>query len=367
MGKKKLVHLESLRGIAAISVALFHFRTNGHLDNPFTTNAWLLVDFFFVLSGFVIALNYSDRLSTFSQVLRFQWRRFLRLYPLHLVMTVIFLGIEYAKYLAKIQGGLDANVPLTTPDEAFAIAANLFLIHAWALTELTYNYPSWSISAEFYTYAIFAAAIYLTRGRRIFLFPILATTIVALYLLLKSTGLHTDNISGPARCIYSFAIGVVVFQIFQLLEHRLRLRSSVFGSALLLLCVLSVIWLGDHASSLDTLVPGLFGISVLVLNITSEQTSLIQLLSRRWLVYLGTISYGIYMIHALVWRMIGKALRTIFHLPTGRSDEGNIAILLPNPFIADALTIGGLAAIILLAHFSYHYLEGRFVAIGQRS
>lgn len=367
MGKKKLVYLESLRGIAAISVALFHFRTNGHLDNPFTTNAWLLVDFFFVLSGFVIALNYTDRLSTFSQVLGFQWRRFLRLYPLHLVMLAIFLGIEYAKYLAKIQGGLEADVPLTTADEAFAVAANLFMIHAWVLSELTYNYPSWSISAEFYTYAIFAAAIYLTRGRKNLLFPILSITIVALYLLLKSTGLHTDNISGPTRCLYSFAIGVVVFHVFQLIEHRLRLGSSAPGIALLVLCVLSVIRLGDHTSSLDTLVPGLFGISVLVLNLTGEQTSLIQLLSRRWLVYLGTISYGIYMIHAVVWRGIGKALRAIFHLPTGLNDEGKIAVLLPNPFIADALTIGGLAAIILLAHLSYQHIERRFVAIGQKS
>lgn len=367
MSKKKLVHLESLRGIAAISVALYHFRTNGHLDNPFTTNAWLLVDFFFVLSGFVIALNYSDRLSTLPEVIRFQWRRFLRLYPLHLVMLAIFLGIEYAKFLIKVRSGLAADLPLSSTDEVFAFIANLFMIHNWVLSELTYNYPSWSISAEFYTYAIFAIAIHLTRGQKVLLVPILATTIVVLFLVLKSTGLHTDNISGPARCLYSFAIGVSVFHIFKAFEHKLRLGSSTPSVALLLLCILSVIKLGDHATSLDTLVPALFGISVLVLTLTHDRTFVIRQLSRSWLVYLGTISYGIYMIHAVVWRAIGKVLRAVFQLPTGTNDEGKVAILLPSPIIADALTIAGLAMIILLAHFSYQHMEKRFVSFGRES
>ncbi len=61
--KKMFLPLESLRGFAAISVALFHLSTNSHLELNFVKNAWLMVDFFFVLSGFVISLNYSHDLS----------------------------------------------------------------------------------------------------------------------------------------------------------------------------------------------------------------------------------------------------------------------------------------------------------------
>ena len=47
MKKEKLVVLESLRGVAAISVAFFHFNTGSIFNNGFTNNAWLMVDFFF--------------------------------------------------------------------------------------------------------------------------------------------------------------------------------------------------------------------------------------------------------------------------------------------------------------------------------
>ena len=58
--KTKLNHLESLRGIAAITVVLFHWEVNSILNNNFTKNGWIMVDFFFVLSGFIIAYNYQN-------------------------------------------------------------------------------------------------------------------------------------------------------------------------------------------------------------------------------------------------------------------------------------------------------------------
>ena len=61
---KKILYLESLRGIAAISVALHHFSINSILQNNYyVKNSYLMVDFFFVLSGFVIAYNYMDKLT----------------------------------------------------------------------------------------------------------------------------------------------------------------------------------------------------------------------------------------------------------------------------------------------------------------
>ena len=56
--------LDSWRGICALMVALLHFEAFSHLkDLPFFNDAYLFVDFFFVLSGFVIAANYRQRLA----------------------------------------------------------------------------------------------------------------------------------------------------------------------------------------------------------------------------------------------------------------------------------------------------------------
>ena len=89
-GTEKLLSLEGLRGIAAISVAFFHFNNGSHFNNIFVSNAWLMVDFFFVLSGFVIALNYQNKLKNIHDLLVFQKKRFFRLYPLHFIMLMVF-------------------------------------------------------------------------------------------------------------------------------------------------------------------------------------------------------------------------------------------------------------------------------------
>ena len=67
---KKIFYLESLRGLAALSVAFYHFDIGSLLtNNAFVKNSWLMVDFFFVLSGFVIALNFQSKIYNFTDVI----------------------------------------------------------------------------------------------------------------------------------------------------------------------------------------------------------------------------------------------------------------------------------------------------------
>ncbi|RVA95930.1 acyltransferase, partial [Mesorhizobium sp. M7A.F.Ca.CA.004.02.1.1] len=85
-GERFLV-LDSWRGICALLVALFHFPTGSTISqSAFIGSSYLFVDFFFVLSGFVIASSYGDRLNQPEQVARFALVRFGRIYPLHLLM-----------------------------------------------------------------------------------------------------------------------------------------------------------------------------------------------------------------------------------------------------------------------------------------
>ena len=86
-----------------------------------------MVDFFFVLSGFVISLNYQRRILVFGDLLNFQLRRFLRLYPLHFLMLAVFLGVEIARYYAEATYGLVASNPAFTVNNIESFLHNLLL------------------------------------------------------------------------------------------------------------------------------------------------------------------------------------------------------------------------------------------------
>lgn len=89
--------LDSWRGVCATIVALMHFNGLHHLwDLPLLRNAYLFVDFFFVLSGFVISHAYAARIESSSEALRFMVRRFGRVWPLPVpyfedVVAVVYL------------------------------------------------------------------------------------------------------------------------------------------------------------------------------------------------------------------------------------------------------------------------------------
>ena len=86
--------LESLRGLAALVVVIFHaVWTNPVTGLHFFRNGSLMVDFFFVLSGFLITHSYGGKLRSFTECVRFLFLRIGRLYPLHLAFLLVFLAI----------------------------------------------------------------------------------------------------------------------------------------------------------------------------------------------------------------------------------------------------------------------------------
>ena len=85
----RFVALDSWRGLAALGVAAYHLEGGGILfDGPPITNMNSFVDFFFVLSGFVLAAAYGERLVQRFPIGRYMLLRLGRVYPLHLVMVL---------------------------------------------------------------------------------------------------------------------------------------------------------------------------------------------------------------------------------------------------------------------------------------
>ena len=313
---KRFVALDSWRGIAACLVALFHLDAYSHLyDVPFLRNSWLFVDFFFVLSGFVIAANYQQRLLDGFGAGRFLLLRLGRLYPLHFAMLVLFIAFELLKVLKRIllPALLSVNpiAPFGTPQEApDTILANLLLVQSLHVFDfLTWNVPSWSISTEFYTYVAFAACLIGLRQRAWIALLLALIGGPVLIAALSGRDMATTYDWGIIRCIYGFSAGVLSWGVYARWNEKLGkwlARSSVEWGALGLV----IAFVSTAGTTLQSIAaPYLFALVVLVFAFEGGTAS--ALLRLRPPVFLGTISYSIYMTHVFVERRLFDAAGAI--------------------------------------------------------
>jgi len=146
--------LDSWRGIAALFVATYHFEVTWHWHEiALVRHSFLFVDFFFMLSGFVIAHAYGRKIKSGADLISFIVRRFGRVWPLSASVLLAFIAVEAVKLvLAKGFGISTGTAPFDphgyTP--LSALPAHFLLATALNLQDtLTWNGPDWSISAEF--------------------------------------------------------------------------------------------------------------------------------------------------------------------------------------------------------------------------
>ena len=360
MENNKILSLQSLRGLAAISIAFFHLNTGGYISY-FFENAWLALDFFFVLSGFVISLNYYDKISSIKNLYIYQKKRFFRLYPLHFLMLILFLGIEFLKLFVEIKFDLIANNKAFSNNDFKAFLANLFLVHNLFLSQPTFNYPSWSISSEFFTYLFFGFLVLFTKKSKT-IFNLISVLIILVFgYVLYFTGFESDNITGPIRCIFSFLIGSLTQKLFVILRKKNIDFQSTPSILMLLITVLIIGFFGNKNIGFIVYIPFIFAATILILVLTNEKTVIVKFLNNKFLVYLGTISYGIYLIHAIVWWISNIFLRFIFKYPTETDLNGKTTIILENIFLADLISLIGIFIVIMLAHISFTFFEKKFL------
>lgn len=348
----KNLPLESLRGIAALVVATSHTALNSPLStNVIVKNASWMVDFFFVLSGFVIALNYADRLNSWAELKKFQLRRFWRLYPLHFFTLLIFLGIEVIKYGFESQSGIVANNPAFSKSDLSAFVHNLFLTHSIFIGRSTFNAPSWSISTEFYTYFIFGVFTLLMTK---YLVRAWFSVIVICFALLSFKLIDLSTFQPLIRCIFSFFIGAMVW--FMTKRYQIK-TNTLFTTLSLIVSIGAIIILAN--TPYKHIIPFLFGLSVLMTAQLNDNAVIKKILCLPVLVYLGTISYSVYLNHLAIWWFMNQILRFGFKVTTYSDAEGNIRMAL-DVLPATFLTLFGIFVIVAASHFSYKWIEHRF-------
>jgi peptidoglycan/LPS O-acetylase OafA/YrhL len=333
--------LDSLRGIAAVVVALFHIQWPNYItQNAFVGHGYLMVDFFFVLSGFVIAFNYITYLQGPRTLGRFAWLRFWRLYPMHILMLFVFLGIELLKYEAQSRFGIVGNEEAFSTDNARSFLLQLLMAHAFFNHSIySFNNVAWSISLEFYLYFLFALTVLSRR-------PIFAAVCLVSAAFIVTVLFGTFPL---ARCIYGFFAGVLAYQVYRMVAARRLRLGSVVPLATLVLAVLIVAEAGALAF---ILLPWACLALILSLALFPE-TRVAKILCQRWLVRLGTLSYSIYMVHPAILWCVNQMLRLV----TGRLQHGTPINAAIPPLIGSVLVLLFLACVLVVSHLTYYFIE----------
>lgn len=284
--------LTALRFFAAFWVVLYHYWPN--LDVGFTpavaAKGYLGVEAFFVLSGFILCHVY---LAGFGEG-RFRygdflWNRLARVYPLHLATLVGVGGMALAGTLAGL--AVDANI-LSWP----SLPANLLLVHAWGLAPVAgWNHASWSISAEWFAYLTFPAFAFVVWRMRnrpavaVGLAAVFALGVYAVFERLAGFSLTEATFRwGALRIVPCFLLGCALY-----LVHR---RGPIpFAGPVALVSGLAVL----ASASLGLWDPiTVLCAGGLILGLGSLSNARAGVLGSKVGVYLGEISYSIYMVCA---------------------------------------------------------------------
>lgn len=306
--------LESVRGIAALLVVLYHLPAwHPSIKNlPILHGGAFMVDLFFVLSGFVIYSAYHNRLKSIKDILRFQFLRLGRLYPVHLLMLLVYVLIEMFKYLMQTKFGIaSVSNPPFSQNNLAAFFRELFLIKAfWPnQTAMAFNSPAWSISAEFYTYILFAVVTYVFNQIKLFVFFVLAITSILLLIVYQP-----DDYNFMLRCFAGFFSGCLVasFVIQQRQAENPVLPVATIPLACVLILSVTLIAEGFYGYGL-VIYPAT---ALLILGMTLTKDSVYRrAFAHPWLIWIGTVSYSLYMSHGAVLWVFNQFVRQTFHQP----------------------------------------------------
>lgn len=356
--------LDGWRGIAAVGVAVFHLSVLGHFfDVSFIRKADVFVDFFFVLSGFVLTHAYGGRLSSKEEFFCFAIRRFGRLWPLHIVTTLVLVAIEVLKFAAMKFAGLGAGAPAFAGRTGLdALAYNIFLLHGLGFfPDFTWNLPSWSISTEFYVYATFAG-VCVVFGRPSAMIAAVAALLAGLvfFVLLGGHAGPPPLYAAVPRCMCEFFIGVLVYLLFRSMPQSIVSGASWLEIPVVLLMVAVVSMM--PRSHLAFVSPFLFGATIFVFATGGGIVS--RLLEWRPIQSVGEISYSIYLVHFVVLTLFNaftRALEQKLHVPLRAQfvhDGAPFDVLTAGgPWVLDLVALGYLVVVILVSRRTYELIE----------
>lgn len=309
--KERFEVLDIFRGLFALMVVFFHlttFTATNVINNAIFNNSDVFVDFFFVLSGFVIAHNYSG-IASIGDFKKFYKKRFLRIYPLHLVMLVAFFFIETAKEFASHY--IHINQLNNEDNNLFSFLSAVFLLNSVKLpsiVDVSWNMPSWSISAEMISYFLFGATMLLLHNLKInkhkamLYVSVVLIGWLALYLINGNFKLTYSYDYGFLRGIIGFFTGALCYSIYHSKKNVWANFDSIWftiGEVLSILLIFSFVGIGDMLRESQYIYEVLFFAAVLIFSF--ERGYISSCFKKYFFLHrVGQYSYSIYMTHAFI-------------------------------------------------------------------
>lgn len=333
------------RVIAAFLVMGYHFSHYGP-EGFEAVLSWFerlmpLLDAFFMISGVLIFLRYQDRVSNFADYRNYLIKRLARLYPLHLMTTGFFIAVGIALSVGIVQsngsgGGLERY-------DWWQLPSNLLLLQGWGFSNaLTFNYVSWSLSAEWFCYLLLPVIVLADRkGGMPMLLALLVFTVAVLEILVWTGVMPFSSWTkastwGAYRAFADFIIGAIAAKAA--MQSNLRIDTPWFAwGALIITCVGMQLGMSPYISILALSV-------CLFLAIISERHAPER---SEWLdvfAPIANVSFGIYLWHPVIEAiMISLLWRRVIE-PTG------IIGFYPYLFFPMAVTV-------IVSLLSYQFVE----------
>ena len=315
--REDIPSLTGLRGVAACSVLLAHAVETAFsyepLLHPFSSRiAWFGMSLFFVLSGFVIHLNYADLFRSEplrSALRRFFVARFAKLFPLYAVAVFCSLTM------------------IPVPFSRWVVLSYLTMTQSWFNVEMAMFPPTWSISTEWFFYLAFipltAVVVSIRRPMPVFVvfsFATIAGLSVAFSLwhdpivaFTRDWFWHGETLSSSDpwnwASYFSPYLRVLDFIAGMLMAQAYRMRTTRLPAVILPACLL---WCGilDAVTwtPVENLVPNFLyvpAIALVMLHVSANKSWLSHALSTPAMIFLGEISYSIYIWSWFVFIMLG--------------------------------------------------------------
>jgi peptidoglycan/LPS O-acetylase OafA/YrhL len=311
--KEMLPALTGLRCFAALNIVFFHF-SNPKWFGPFAPvvdNGYTSVSFFLLMSGYILAYNYSDRAAVGQLSKRNFWiARLSRLYPVYLFALIVSLGMLMDDWHARSHAEFAVGVTLTP-----------LLLQGWVPPLATFwNTPAWTMCTEAFFYLIFPAVVVWKRPKQLWPLVGLMAGLWVLGMVLPGLymWLHPDGDLHPGRYTDGFWIRALKFSppphvpsfLFGIALADLDGMISRVGWKRLVLGLLGmgglyvILYYGDHMPypmMHDGLLMPLFGLAILGL---AGQNLIARFFGFFVFTAIGRASYCLYLLHFNLWLLI---------------------------------------------------------------
>jgi len=352
--KDKIHSLTGLRAFAAIWVVIYNMSMFEGVDPGFVRNIdWGIykyfisygytgVDFFFFLSGFVISYIYQDNFTKNIQrdnIIKFYKLRLGRIYPLHfsiLILIIILANYGVFPYNLNIKYG--------------PTLLNLTLTDSWGFySKGSWNSPAWSLSAEWFIYLLypFIAFMLIKEESTRYYAKLLATISIIFFIMnldISNTTDIDDGVGGLVRVTFGFITGCILFNFYRKKTLQ-KLPWDLIGILMFAIMLISQIMFFDDIMAVNVI--SYIAITIFLYALVHSKNILKFIFANRISVYLGKISFAIFLLHMPVMKIIGHNFRAEFLNIVEENNQSDMIFYL----------LISLAILLILSSLCYHLIE----------